>query len=385
MKARLVARAVRGLEWAAAAEISSRLPEAAGIGLSTREITFRLPALTPQALGLRIADDLFLEVGRIPGVGPARDVPSLAARRIAALDWAGALARLGSIRPLPDRPRFDVVASLEGRRNYNRFAVENAVGAALQPVLHGSHLARSSAGRQPGEPDLTVRIFVHDAEARAALRLAERPLHRRSYKQDTGAGTLHPPVAAALAWLADPVGAATAADPFCGDGTIAIETSFCYPTSRVLASDIDPVRLRNTGRNAARAGFQLSLERIDAGYLPWPRRSVDAVITNPPWNVAVNATGQLRRSLDRFWRQLPPLLAPGGRLCLIADAELGAPGRLRQMGYQLVLATQIRVAGRVSHLLLGAPGGLDPPQIPAALAWWRERARTDGVITETGF
>lgn len=381
----IIARSVRGLEWVAADEISAALPQARGLAMSSREITFRVPELAPPLLGLRTVDDVFVKVGRVSGVAPTKEGPSIAAPRIADLDWAGALAHLGMIRTIPPRPRLDVVASLEGRRNYNRFAVENAVGEMLARRLRGSYLARTSSGRQAGEPDLMIRVFVRGTEAVTATEVAAQPLHRRGYKQEAGAGTLHPPMAAALARLAHPAPASTVADPFCGDGTIAIETALSYPATRVLASDIDEVRLGHAEGNAARAGVSLTLRQADAARLPWPDQSIDAVITNPPWNIAVDACGLLRRSLDRFWRQMPRLLAPAGRLCLISDAQLDAPRQLRQMGYQLALATQVRLAGRVSHVLLCAPREQGLPRIPAGLADWRRRAVAGGVITEAGF
>jgi tRNA (guanine6-N2)-methyltransferase len=381
----IIARSVRGLEWVAAAEVSQALPAASRIAMAAREVTFQLPGLERSALGLRTVDDAFLEVGRVNGLGQGKQVPQGAAHDIAALDWAASLASLRAIRPLPRRPRFDVVASLEGRHSVSRFAVENAVGEALSAVIGGPHLARTSEGLSPGEPDLTVRVFVRDAAAIAALRLAGRPLHRRWYKQDTGPGTLHPPVAAALARLADPGPAGTVADPFCGDGTIAIETVLWRPGIRVLASDTDPVRLGNAERNAARAGAGLTLRRADATHLPWPPGSIDALITNPPWNVSVAATGSLRRSMDRFWRRLPGLLVPAGRACLIIGADLAAAQALEGIGYQLALATQVRLAGRVSGIVLCAPPGRMRPHIPAALSPWRDRALAEGVVTGTGF
>jgi tRNA (guanine6-N2)-methyltransferase len=385
VRPRLIARSVRGLEWMAADEISERLPGAEGITLSAREIGFRVPALAPDVLGLRLADDLFLEVGRVADVGKTKDVPPAAARRVAMLDWAAAMSWLSAVRTLPGRPQFDVVVSLESRRNYNRFDLENAVGAVLRPVLSGSYLARIAEGRHPGDPDLTVRLFVRGTEMRVTLRLASRPLHRRPYKQDTGPGTLHPPVAAALARLAGPAAAETVADPFCGDGTIAVETALAYPGCHVLAGDIDPGRLRNARQNAVRAGVTVPFAPLDAGRLPWRAATIDAVVTNPPWNLSVDASGLLRSSLDRFWRQLSALLGRDGRLCLIADAGLDAPERLRRMRYQLALATQARLAGRVSHLMLCAPPGQDRPQVPPGLARWRRRALADGVVTDAGF
>jgi tRNA (guanine6-N2)-methyltransferase len=381
---RLIARSVRGLEWAAADEISARLPDAGEITMSGREVNFELPALTRDVLGLRLADDLFLEVGTVTGVGKTKDVPVPAAGRIAALDWATALTTMKAVRELPGRPAFDVVVSLLGRHNYNRFDMENAVGRALLPLLSGAFLARTSESRPAGEPDLTVRVFVSDTAARVTLRVADHPLHRRPYKQDTAPGTLHPPVAAALARLAVPADTGTAesvtvADPFCGDGTIAIETALAYPGARVLAGDIDAARLRNTRRNAARAGVGIALTELDAGSLPWAVGGIDAVVTNPPWNVAVDAGGRLKSSMDRFWRQLPRLLSQRGRLCLIADADLGVPATLHRMDYQIALATQLRLAGRVSDLVLCAPVGHDRPRVPAGLARWRRRAMAAGV------
>lgn len=175
------------------------------------------------------------------------------------------------------------------------------------------------------------------------------------------------------------------ADPFCGDGTIAIETALSYPDVRVTASDIDPVRLGNAARNCARAGVEVTLSQQDAGRLDWPELSVDAILTNPPWNVAVEARGRLRRSLDLFWQQLPGLLTPAGRLCLLADVQLNAPDRLQRLNYRVMLATQARLAGRVLHVLLCALPRQVRPGIPDGLAAWRRRALAEGVVTEAGF
>jgi hypothetical protein len=68
-------------------------------------------------------------------------------------------------------------------------------------------------------------------------------------------------------------------------------------------------------------------------------------------------------SLDRFWQQLPGLLKPAGRLCLLADVQLNAPDRLRRLKYRVTFATQARLAGRVLHVLLCAPPRQAPPGI----------------------
>ncbi len=382
---RLLARCVRGLEWIAADEIAGLSPNPDEVRMAAREVGFELPALARWLTDLGTVDDLFIRVGAAHDVGTTKDVPPALANHLARLDWVGWVNQLRELRPVPDRPQFDVVASLDGRRSYNRFAVENALGPMLASQLHGSYLARTAEGRSAGEPDLTVRVLVQGAGAVAALRLGNRPQHRRPYKQDTGAGTLHPPVAAGLARLVAPVAQDRILDPFCGDGTIAVETALAYPTARVSASDIDAGRLANARHNAQRAGVSITFTEADAARIPAEERSVSAIITNPPWNVAVDARGALSESLARFWRAVPAVLDEDGRVCLIADLDLDAPGQLRRLGYQVTLASQIRLAGRVSHVILCAPPDAPTPRLQAGLHVWRNQALRTGVVTEEGF
>src|SRR5436190_23926815 len=142
----LIARCVHGLEWVCADEIASTLPAATDLTLARREVTFHLPAPEPRLLALRTVDDVFRRVGAIDNVGAARDALPTLAKRLAALDWPAT----------PGARRFDVVASLEGRRTYNRYAVEAAAGAALAPVIGGTFLDRGDAGGS----ELTVRLFL---------------------------------------------------------------------------------------------------------------------------------------------------------------------------------------------------------------------------------
>lgn len=381
----VVARSVHGIEWVCAEEIARRVPRAREVSLARREVAFQVPAVDPALVDLRTVDDVFLRVGEVGGVGTGRADLPLTARRLARLDWERVLEQVRRVRSVPSAPRFDVVASIEGRRRYNRYEVQDAVGAALAPVLRGRYLTRTGTAGPAAEPELTVRVFVRGPSAVAALRLAARPLHRRGYKADTGAGTLHPPLAAAMVRLADPPPGGVLLDPFAGDGTIAVESALAYPRTRAVAADLDPRRLANAARNAARAGAAAALVRADAAAPPWRPGRVTTVVTNPPWNLAVDARGALVGSLERFWRQLPDLLAAAGRACLLTDAELAAPAALERAGFQLALATRLRLAGRISHLILCAPAGQPRPGLPGDLGSWRRRARSCGVVTDDGF
>jgi tRNA (guanine6-N2)-methyltransferase len=380
--ATVIARSVHGLEWVCAAEVSALTGTDDGVTLGRREVVFSLPTVGVELLGLRTADDVFLAVGVVRDVGATKDALPELGRASPKLDWESALSRLRSVRPVPRRPQFDVVASLEGRRSYNRFAVETSVGSALAPVLRAEFLLRGSAGRIGGEPDLTVRVFVRDDRAILALRLAARPLHRRVYKTETGPATLHPPTAAALVAIAAPE-AGSLLDPFCGDGTIAIEAALARPGLHIIASDLDPQRIANTRRNARRAGVDIEVSLADAEGLELPPGGIDAMVTNPPWSRTVDWSGPLAASHRAFWDELPPLLG-GAVLCSLTDAGLDVPDLLAHSGWAIGLRQQLRLAGRVVHLLLASPRA-PAPGLPPALDRWRRLALETNVVTDTGF
>jgi 23S rRNA G2445 N2-methylase RlmL len=382
---RVVARCIHGLEWVCAAEVERAVPGASEITLARREVWFTVASLDALLLGLRTADDAFAEMGRATLTG--RVTARATAETVLAFPWTTRVAELARIRDRPQNPGIDVVASIEGHKTLTRFAVENAVGPGLAGALDGHYLERTPAGRAPGTASITARIFVRagdvarGSEIVATIRLGAAPLHRRAYKQDTGPGTLHPPLAAALAQLAAPKPTQHVLDPFCGDGTIAIETALAFPDAHVAGSDLDKIRLANAERNAIRAGVPVSWRRADATDTradPRADHRVDAIITNPPWDLTVRTTGRL----NAFWNQLPQLLADGGRIAAIADVGLDIPSTLEKRGFELTLGTQIRLAGRMSHLILA--GTLAGP-LSDALSTWRQRALAAKIITPTGF
>jgi tRNA G10 N-methylase Trm11 len=114
-------------------------------------------------------------------------------------------------------------------------------------------------------------------------------------------GTLHPPVAAAMARLAGIRAGDVVVDPCCGAGTLLAEAS---PGAFRAGSD-------RAGVAAARANVpHLPWFTADARRLPYPSGSVDHVLTNPPWDRQVTSHGTFTEFV-REWRRV---LRPGGRL-----------------------------------------------------------------------
>lgn len=383
----LVVRCLRGTEWIVASEVDGALrPER--IDLAPRQVSVTVPDLTPGVLDLRTVDDAFLVVGTTPDPGHTKDVPPRLAAEIGAADWGSALDRLRAVRAVPCRPVFDVVANFVGRRNFNRYTLEDRIGAELTRVLGGTYVSHNPVQRSGGTPrgtDLTVRIMFGEGIATITLRVAGRPLHRRAYKRHTGPGTLHPPLAAALARLAGPSAGETVLDPFCGDGTCAIEAYAQCPDAAILAADVSAERVANARANARAFGAEVEVTEQDAGRLPFPDGEIDVIVTNPPWNLAVDAGGTLTRSLLPFWRRLSRLLSDTGRVCVVVDRAQDAPAVLRDLDYPLTVSVPIRLAGRLCDIVLAAPPGREPASLSPELRAWLDRARAAGVVHEQGF
>jgi hypothetical protein len=131
--------------------------------------------------------------------------------------------------------------------------------------------------------------------------------------------------------------------------------------------------------NAARAKADISFSVMDAGRLDAGDQTVDALAANPPWNLAVDATGLLQDGLSPFWAEAARVISPAGRMGIVVDAELGVPAELRRMGYELSLVQRVRLAGRLSEIVLCVPPGRSPWALPDGIARWRQEALASGL------
>jgi tRNA (guanine6-N2)-methyltransferase len=347
--ARLLARTVRGIESVTADEIRRR-----GLGqverLRHREVWFTTSAPGPALLQLRTADDLFLLAAVVPGVGRSRR----GLHHLAEAARAAPAGRLLALRRRcggPDSPcGVAVTASFLGRRNYSRFDIEDAVGEQLAATLAVAYHSRRG-GSVPPKGASDWRVTVEGDQAVLALRVAPRPLHRRAYKLAAVPATLHPPLAAALSWLAAPRTGDLVLDPCCGAGTIPIEAALGVPGAHVLGLDRDPAALRAAKANASRAGaarvgrLTVMWGVADAGRLPVVDAAVDVVIANPPWGRQARPSGLLAGDPGRFWHELRRVLAARGRAVVLLDDAAEHLERLGAAGLRPVTVRPLSLAG----------------------------------------
>ncbi|MGN9845587.1 methyltransferase domain-containing protein [Nonomuraea sp. H19] len=368
-----VARAVRGIEPLVATEIRrSRL----GVvrALRHREVWFEATD-SAGLLDLRTADDVLLAAAVVDGIGHDRAALRRLAGAVRELDARG-LARLRGGVPNADAPGrpgagrgkggpdsgLEVSASFVGRRNYTRFDIEDAVGVELARPLRLRYHSRRDGGTPPAGA-MSWRVTIEGDQAVIALRVAGRPMHRRPYKRASVAGTLHPPLAAAMAVLARLDGGRTVLDPCCGAGTTLIE-AYALMTGaradsgarvrpdraprapvepRLLGLDHNPAAIEAAAGNARaacavrRSPFGWAV--ADAGRIPVPTGSVDRVLVNPPWDRQVPPSGLLRRDPGLLWREVRRVLAADGLAVALVHDEI-------PRGFAVERAIRVSLSGR---------------------------------------
>ena len=287
---------------------------------------------------------LFILIKEVKGIDHTRNSISLLENIFLPFDLKILLNHISKIRKIHSYSSFTVVVSFLGKRNYNRFEIEDVIGKKLgeeTPVKYQS----SKLGKE-NPPDLTFRVHLWDDKGWLGLSVFDTPLHRRDYKTTSRTGSLHPPLAHAMAFLADIQKGQTVIDPFCGVGTIPIEAKSLCPKAKVYGLDYEKEPLVNARLNARQAGVEVSFQQGDAGSLPFPDQSVDRIISNIPWNHQVDAAGDLRRGLAPFWREVNRLLTFEGKAVLLTHDQEDELWQLEEFGLEVKDRLKVSLFGK---------------------------------------
>ena len=289
---RVMVRTVTGLEELAADVLTSAGHQV--IDTSKRQLVVVPADASIVTDPPRLADDLFLVGATLPDRGRTK------------ADLAGLARALRRRLDVPLRPRpgedFAVSASFLGRRTYSRFDVEDLVGAVIAERTAVTY--RSRRDGSPPAARLDWRVVCDGTTVHVGVRPFDLPLHRRDWRRRTVVGSLHPPLAAALARLARIEAGHRVLDPFCGSGTLLLEAGQIQPAARCVGIDRDPEAILAARANTPDHTY-VEWRVGDAGRLGGPSATVDRIVTNPPWEVRLGLgdiavhTREWRRVLRR--------------------------------------------------------------------------------------
>jgi tRNA (guanine6-N2)-methyltransferase len=329
----VLVRTVTGLERLAAAELTAARHRV--IDLSKRQLVVVPTSATIITNPPRLADDLFVIQAAVSD--PGRTRPALAAA-------ARAVRRAGPQSSEPGGD-FAVSASFQGRRNYNRFDVEDLVGEALHERTGSKYHSRRTGALPPPER-VDWRVILDGTTMWIGVRPFDVPLHRRDWRRQTVIGSLHPPVAAAMARLARIRHGHRVLDPFCGAGTLLLEACNLMPRATFLGIDHSQDAIAAARANTyANASIQWREGDARSG---WSYR-VDRIVTNPPWDVRLGI-GDITPYVSQ-WRRV---LHPQGRVVAILNQEQAAT-MSGDAAWRVLDVYDVAVAGQHPRIVVAEP------------------------------
>ncbi|MEO8607833.1 MAG: methyltransferase domain-containing protein [Chloroflexota bacterium] len=306
---KIFALTTRGLESISADEIAS-LP-----GMHITETAYRRVAASYEGspislLNLRTVDDLYLDITAWNNVIHTRDMLAVIKTWSAELDLSEAAQICASIRPIRN-DSFSVTASFVGKRNYSADEIKTAASEGISSANPWIYTPDDR------EADFNIRIFIDHETAFVGVRLSKSPLHERGYKQSQRAGSLKPPVAAAMLQLAEVSAGHRLLDPCCGVGTILIEGAMMGAVAS--GGDLDTDAVAAAKANANLAGVKVGIQTWDARTLPIPERSINRIVTNLPWGRQIVVDEPLETFYGDVCGEMERVLAPGGRIAILTN------------------------------------------------------------------
>jgi 23S rRNA G2445 N2-methylase RlmL len=348
-----------GLETVAGEEISKDLRgtvKRTAFGL----VVFRVPEVDESLLRLRTVEDVFLLAwGTDRLTYRAEDLDKIQRWTAKDADWPLLLRLHHAIRPKPKgKPTYRLVTQMTGTHGYRR-------------IDAGKALARGLAGKVPASwreaeenAALEIWLTIHGATAVCGVRLSDRTMRHRTYKEEHRAASLRPTIAAAMVRLAGAEANQVVLDPMCGAGTIlaeqlAVAWKRGAGAVRVWGGDRDASAVRSAAVNLRRLG-EAHLARWDATRLPLPDRCVDRIVSNPPFGKQLGRLEEIGPLYRRALVEYDRVLGPGGRaVFLIGDPHLLKEAALA-VRWQTVRKIPVRVLGQ-----------------QAAISVWRKEGQSD--------
>lgn len=281
---------------------------------------------------LRTADDIYRFMGQVSGI----DNTKQSVKKIEEYF----LEQVLHLIPPSSRP-VRVTASFLGERNFNRYYIEYLLHKILStrgsaPVLSNEN------GDKWVEGELRIRIHIEDDQCYFGMGLQDKPLHRRQWRGESYSAQLHPPVAAAMAMLADPGQRTHIIDPFCGSGTILIESALQYNGLRHMGFDTDASAIAIAMDNARSAGVRIEWH-VDDFIRHYKQAGEYILVTNPPWGEKYSIDEQI------FYNNLECFIEGSVSAVLLVPQDI--KDSLQATGRAVKEVCTTRVRGKLASIL----------------------------------
>ena len=309
-----------GLESVATREIQNTLDAARATEQQRGWVVFHYPGDAAHTLRLRTTEDVFVLLYRTDELPTYRKgaLPLLMRMANNSWFWEEAMSRFYETRRPVKRVTYRIVAQMTGRHGFRRHEVQEAVMVGVQgrwpnwkPVAEDAHIE--------------IWVAVVGEWATIGIRLSDRKMRHRTYKEEHRPASLRPTLAAAMVALSDPTRQDRFCDPMCGAGTILAERALHSPYGELIGGDNDPEALQAAQINLSNVRYARDqvLHLWDAASLPVRTGTLDAIVTNLPFGLQMGSRASNQPLYASFFREMVRVLHPGGRaVFLTSEKEL---------------------------------------------------------------
>ncbi len=307
-----------GLEGVAAREIQNTLQGARAMEQQRGWTVFGYPGDAVHTLKLRTTEDVFVLLYRTDELPTYRKgaMPLLMRMANNSWFWEEAMSRFYQTRRPVKRVTYRVVAQMIGQHGFRRHEVQEAVMVGVQgrwpnwkPVAEDAHIE--------------IWVAVIGEWAVIGIRLSDRKMRHRTYKEEHRPASLRPSLAAAMVALSNPAPEDRFCDPMCGAGTILAERALHSPYRELMGGDNDLEALQAAQLNLANVRYvgDQVLHLWDATSLPLRTGTVDAIVSNLPFGAQMGSHASNQPLYASFFREMVRVLRPGGRAVLLTSEK----------------------------------------------------------------
>jgi tRNA (guanine6-N2)-methyltransferase len=258
----------------------------------------------------------------------------------------------GVDRAFPVRPRrrgkttFRVIARKSGEHAFRRVDLQRAVELGVLDRLPAWRLVEDDA-------QIEVWVSLVGPQLVVGIRLSDRSMRQRKYRNTSLPAALKPTVAHAMALLSEPRDDDVVLDPMCGSGTVLIERARAARYRLLLGGDIEESAVMAARDNIGPRYKPIEIRLWDARNLPLEDDSVSAIITNMPFGKQIGTPEENRSLYPALLTEWVRVLADGGRMVLLTgDNALLLRAVQRQSVLTLVRQMPVVVRGYRATLAL---------------------------------
>ncbi len=333
-----------GLEAIAAQEIEDQLQGTRILETRRGWTVFRYPDSAGDLLRLRTTEDVFAVLFRTDSLPPNRKgaLPLLTRMASSSRYWDPVWSVFHQTHRSVKRVTFRVIAQMVGRHGYRRQEVRDAVVAGVQARWPNWKQVADSAHTE-------IWVSIADSWATIAVRLSDRRMRHRTYKEAHRPASLRPTMAAAMVALSQPQPGDRFCDPMCGAGTILAERAQYGPYREMTGGDLDVDVLDAARTNLSQVRAvrgQPTLCLWDARRLPLRSNTLDAVVSNLPFGKQMGDHADNPALYTSFLGEAARILRPGGRAILLTSEKELMRGLIRHQ-------TELNLENEVLVGLLG--------------------------------